>query len=242
MQGKDVNGFARLMLVFVAMATCARSTAYGQDEIRTKLDRKIVFDRPIDAPLGDVTEFLSDRFDVTITFDGDAFSHEKMKIPRHAGIKLRKLQEVTLDTLLRLPLSQAEAVYEVRGNTVVILPDKKDGKRRPFPPLSEARKEAIKKQRAKVAELILNVDMKIDAKLYDIVDYIEDKCQLTIFIDEFAFIATKTDSDVASARVTLERANKPLDSTMKAIMKQINGKYELWGDHIRIVPKDGNES
>src|SRR5262245_23845954 len=86
------------------------------------LSKVVDIERPINASLKDVLEFLSDRFDLTIIVDPVAFknSDPPLENVEETAVKLPKLPGVTLSTVLRLILSPIGGTYLVRRDYIEI--------------------------------------------------------------------------------------------------------------------------
>jgi hypothetical protein len=99
------------------------------------LGQHIDIHRRIEAPLKDVLEFLSDRFGTHAEMDAAEFSGEKRKAPGDSLVVLEEMSDVSLDSAFRSLLKQVASVYEFRGNSMIIVPDQKQGKPRDYAPL-----------------------------------------------------------------------------------------------------------
>ena len=86
--------------------------------LRASLDRVVDIDRPINASLRDVLEFLSDRFDLTIHVDEIAFMRRDPPLENvlETAVKLPKLPGITIHNVLDLllaPLSDRQKVVVI---------------------------------------------------------------------------------------------------------------------------------
>src|SRR5205823_6035346 len=72
------------------------------------------------APLRDVIEFLSDKYEMTILVDTQAFDQQGQKTVEDSPVKLPKMPGVTLSTVLRLLLSQVNGTYLIRRDYIEI--------------------------------------------------------------------------------------------------------------------------
>jgi tetratricopeptide (TPR) repeat protein len=90
-------------------------------ELRDKLNKTVNIEKAIDnAPLRDVIEFLSDKYELTILVDTQAFDQQGQKAVEDAPVKLPKMPGVTLSTVLRLLLSQVNGTYLIRRDYIEI--------------------------------------------------------------------------------------------------------------------------
>jgi hypothetical protein len=100
--------------------------------LRAKLNKPINLEHGIDAntPLKHALEFLSDRYEITILVDEAGFpsvdvveggkSTKLTIVEEH--VRLPKMTGVSLDTVLRLLLSQLHATYLVRRDCLEVVP------------------------------------------------------------------------------------------------------------------------
>lgn len=72
------------------------------------------------TPIGEALDFLSERFDLVVLLDIDAFRNDlKVEDLANQAVALRALNKVTLHTVLRLLLSQVSADYYVQADGVI---------------------------------------------------------------------------------------------------------------------------
>jgi hypothetical protein len=236
-------GSIRLAGTVVLLLACAAGQGFGQNQVKEQLDKSVDIDKAIEAPFRDVAGFLADRFDVKLVVDRDAFKAEKAELPDDKKVKVPKIPNAMLDTALRFMLSQANAVYEVRANQIVIVPNRKNGKPSAFPPVSDARKALIKMQRESLSKLTpLEIERPIEGPFKGILDFICDRFDVTIIVDTLAFEKRTMDENVWDKRVKLSAMKGSFDAILKKTLAQIKGTYELHGDHILIVPFDATKS
>jgi tetratricopeptide (TPR) repeat protein len=90
--------------------------------LKTKLDQRISLEKGIDAntPLKDALEFLSDRYEVTILVDTAAFSQAGQDSVEDKPVRLPKMTQVSLGTVLRLLAGQVDGTYLVRRDYIEI--------------------------------------------------------------------------------------------------------------------------
>jgi hypothetical protein len=95
----------------------------GHRELRQKLDQPITLDKGIEAntPFQDALEFLSDRYQLTILIDQQAFrTEEKPKSIAHEHVGLPKMVGVSLGTVLGKLAAQVGGTYLVHPEYVEI--------------------------------------------------------------------------------------------------------------------------
>lgn len=93
-------------------------------ELRDKLNKPVTLDKGIDpnTPLKDALEFLSDKEDLTIIIDTEAFKAEGLAEVESQAVKLSKMSGVSLGTVLRLLLGQLQVpgTYLIRRDYIEI--------------------------------------------------------------------------------------------------------------------------
>jgi hypothetical protein len=90
--------------------------------LKEKLSKPISLDRGIDAntPLKDALEFLTDRYDITILVDTNAFKAEGQEAVEDQPVRLPKMVGVSLGTVLRLLTGQINGTYLIRRDYIEI--------------------------------------------------------------------------------------------------------------------------
>lgn len=99
-------------------------------EVMKKLEHKVNLDKGIDpnTPLKDVFDFLSDRYELPIRIDQEAFTAAGVDAVEKRGVVLPKMVGVSLEALLRRLLRQIEprdgrfTGYRIEKGTLVITP------------------------------------------------------------------------------------------------------------------------
>jgi hypothetical protein len=90
--------------------------------LRDKMSRPINLERGIDAqtPLKDALEFLSDRYELTILVDSQAFKAEGTDAVEDQPVKLPKMIGVSLGTVLRLLTAQVNGTFLIRRDYIEV--------------------------------------------------------------------------------------------------------------------------
>jgi hypothetical protein len=79
--------------------------------------------RSIEAPLKDILELVTDRYDVTIVFDVAAYRKAKVAVPDDSDTRLRlEAQNTKLDKLLDQLCQPLQAKWEIEDNVILIRP------------------------------------------------------------------------------------------------------------------------
>lgn len=96
-------------------------------ELREKLARPITLDKGIgpSATLNDALEFLSDRYELTIIVDANAFTQIGVQKPEEQSVQLPRMSRVPLATVLRLLLGQVKGdqyvgTYQIRDDYIEV--------------------------------------------------------------------------------------------------------------------------
>src|SRR5262245_22284945 len=95
--------------------------------MREKLATAVTLDKGIDpnTPLKDALEFLSDRYDVTIIVDSNAFAQIGVQKVEEQPVQLPKMSGIPLSTVLRLLLGQVKGdmyagTYQIRDGHIEV--------------------------------------------------------------------------------------------------------------------------
>jgi tetratricopeptide (TPR) repeat protein len=91
-------------------------------EMKNRLGRPVSLDKgfPDNTTLREALEFLSDRYDVTILVDGQAFKAEGTDAIEDQTVKLPRMTNVSLATVLRLLTAQVNGTYLVRRDFIEV--------------------------------------------------------------------------------------------------------------------------
>jgi len=97
----------------------------GHRELRQKLDQPIALEMGIDGntPLRDALEFISDRYQLTILIDEQAFKSQRKEKEKNVGdehVRLPKMNGIPAGTILSLLAAQVDGTYLVRPEYVEI--------------------------------------------------------------------------------------------------------------------------
>jgi hypothetical protein len=219
---------SRQLALALVLCLCA-ATASQADDIRAKLDKRIDIKLAIDAPLKDVIRYLSERYAIKIEVDDNAFEMEKLKDPRDLRASVPKMNTVFFDTVLRLALASCNAVYEVRGDSIIIVPSRNLGKAREFPARSKVQKNAQRELAERATKWEPDVEKEFEAPIKDIVEFLSDRFDVTIVID-YAELR-----GLGNNRARIKAGKTTFDDVMKQILKEVGATYRIEPDHIRIV-------
>jgi hypothetical protein len=114
-----------VLSVWFLSAARLQAGAKKTRELVSKMAMPIDLDKGIDkdTPLRDALEFLSDRYDITMIIDGQAFKDdlEETKIASKP-VLLPKMKAVAFGTVLRLLLDQVGGTALIRSDYIEIVP------------------------------------------------------------------------------------------------------------------------
>jgi hypothetical protein len=198
------------------------------DDVQAKLMKVVDIDKSIKAPCIDVMQFLSDRFDLKIQVDADAFVAEKLEVPSKKSIALPLAPGVCIDTILRLELSQVNAVYEVRKDIIVIIPHTFQGMPRSFPPLTETQKRAQKEFLERLTKKRVEFP-NVNAPITALLEMITHDQNLLIVLEPTQV------GKLAGIKVNFPMGKYTLDEVLRLVVKGTDATYEVHADHVRIV-------
>ncbi|MFL5339332.1 MAG: hypothetical protein ACJ8F7_04115 [Gemmataceae bacterium] len=205
------------------------------------LDTKGSWGKPLDGKLKDILDFLAARYKIEIAVDSQLFTKNEVSALEQTKVSTLKMDGLFVDTMLREILRQANVVYEIRGQTVVVVPTGRDGKLRTFPALTEKQLQAQRELRLRVAKLEVPLERMFEGDLKDILEFISDRFEVPILVDAPSF-KEAAKGDVRTARIKLGLGKQPVPKVLDALMQQIEGRYQIQSDHIRIVPLDKSKS
>jgi hypothetical protein len=226
------------MLVLVAAVP---ATGWAADP-KEQLDKVVDIEKSYEGPTSLLLDYLAERYEVKIVIDKAAFAKEGIKLPNDRTVGTPKLRGFALDTILRLILPQVDAVYEVRGNELVFVPNREGKQRRQFPPISEQAVRQRKAYRERLEKIEVETEKEFDGPLETILEYLSDRNEFSIIVDEYAFQKKLEMSDVEKATVKLKPTKAPLLKVLEELAGQVKGQYEFHRDHVRIVPRNTSKS
>src|SRR5437870_5100500 len=206
--------------------------APADDPLEEKLDKSISLDKPIDknTPFQDAIEFLSDRFNVRITIDKEAFK-KQLQVDNVAElpVHLPRASRVSLALVLRLLASQLHGTYAVKRDRIQIVPLEKGKKlaRRESKEWTEAAKNIRKKLKKPIT---LENGIDANTPVEDAVSFLRDRTDLAIMIDVGAFHREGINNVGDSPMQLPVQKGVALSEVLGKILDQIKGTYEITGD------------
>jgi hypothetical protein len=183
----------------------------------------------VGMPLEKVLEDLGNKYSLKFRFDTEAFQRLRRDDVKVQPVHMPNYSGITLRTILRLLLDQADAHYVVVQDAVVIRPNSKE--KVPVPPPDPGIRRWVDGVRAKLAKRV-TLDKGIDpmTRLDDALEFLGDRYDLTIVIHPkhkqlYARFVQLPPSFGAS-----------LDAVLLALLAQADAHYELWDDTLVILP------
>jgi len=203
---------ASIMLIPVLQAEEKNS---GQ-AIADKLLLSITLEKGIEAntPLKDALEYLGDRYDLTFLINLEAFKEDLSRMDmKDQPVKLPKLTEVRLSTVLRMLLAQVDGTYVIRTDHVEITTLKRAGVGT-FPVIyADFDKRPLEEALQKLAK----------------------RSDLTILLDQGRV------GDKGRTPVTANLKNVPLDTAVRLLADMAELKMVLIGTVIYVTTEENAE-
>lgn len=222
-------------------------------ELQRKLKTLVNLESGIEpnTALRDALDFLYDRFDLPvlpILADVPAFKQLGILQPLDSGVRLPRLSDVRLDTVLYLLASQIQGTCIIRPPVIVITPYQQTldneklapnltlGEMLPPLPMNESQL-LLQRLREKLARPI-QIDDKIpDTPLEDWLHMISDRFELHLVVDDKAFQKDKKE-DILSKPVKLTgMADISLHEALKRSLASIKASYVIHRELLLIVPQ-----
>jgi RNA polymerase sigma factor (sigma-70 family) len=193
-----------------------------------KLEKVTSIDKPIDGGLlKDLLDALSDKYELKIVVDEDAFRKAGNDHVSEKPIMLPSMPGVPLALVLELVTEQVGGTVKVNKDRFVIVP----GRRDVVSVLGPAG-ERLKKLLAQDALLAFE-----KSYLSDLIGFFSDKYGLTVVVDVWAFSKADPATDLFNRRWTLPERTQPLQKWLEQIAKEINGEVIPRDNVVLIVPR-----
>ena len=205
------------------------------DDLHAKRDKPVEIDKAIEAPAKDVLQYFSEIFGVIIEVDARAFATEKLNNPEELKhLVLHKMPVAYLDSVLQCVLWRTQAVYEIRGDKIVIVPNRSQGKPRAFPPFTEAQLKAQGELKQRMVKSTVEIERDLKGSFKGIWCYVEDRFEIPIIIGsthvENVIYYIPTYAEIQKGKYTF-------DELLSGVLDQVDARYEVLPDHIRMVDK-----
>jgi hypothetical protein len=210
--------------------------------LEEKLDKVISLDKPIDKNtcFQDVVEFLSDRFDLRITIDKEAFK-KQLQVDNVAELPVH-LPRVcaSLGLVLQILARQVHGTYAVRRDRIEIVPLAK-GKR----PVRRDSKQ-LAELATKIRESLRKpstLEKGVDTSLKDFVEFLNDRHDLPIIVDVGAFQRKAKAQAIEDMPIKLPaQKDVSVEKVLEKALKQVNATYEITGGAVLIIPAEKQDS
>ena len=195
-----------------------------------ELTKAIDFEKPVERPLHEVIDLLSNTYGLKIEVDKEAFAAEKREFPNDIKAWLPRFPSMHLETALRFALAPADAVFEIRGKTIVIVPNQKQGKAVSFPPHSQAGSQRHKDLLARMAKTV-EMERDVEAPLKDVLEFLQDRFDFTVVL------TPAQARRLGESRVKIDKGEFTVGDILKQTLKQVKSSYLVEPDYIRVVPR-----
>src|SRR5262249_53386538 len=156
-------------------------------------------------------------------------------------IRLPRIKQVRLATVLDTLLMQVNGDFEIRHDVIEVGPNLQRKKK--FERPSDRQKKAEEELRAKLRRRV-TLEKGIDGTVpfADVVAYIADRYDLNIVIDWHGLQKETKVKSVTDHPVKLPKmSGLSLESILRTLLKQVGGSYEIRDNLILIVPPRTNE-
>jgi hypothetical protein len=215
------------MLALVGLATLSLGSASAQPN---PLELLITIDESVkDARLGQVIARLGKTYDLTIQVDEAAFMKPVFGAVSAKLVRLPRMADVPLDFVLEMLAQQVGGTVRLEKDRLVIVP----GKRELASVLRTAGKEVTENLGGAV-----RLERAIDgAPLGDVVEYLSDKCELTIVVEDWSFAKAVMHKSVLDTECTLAAGTRPLQHLLELLAVQVGGRVVVGERLVLIAPK-----
>jgi hypothetical protein len=179
-----------VVLVVIALAgLLLPARAAEDDKPAKKMELRVTFERDLEpgTKLGDVLDFLKDRYEFTWQVDLQAFKSAAVKNINDFEISLPKLKDVRLGTVLQLLLKKVDAVYVLENGIVNIVPKPKENKKTvTITPLETKIEKALRKKLSDT-NVTLKHGIGANTPLKDALTFLSDRYGVNICVDARRF-------------------------------------------------------
>jgi hypothetical protein len=224
--------FLAAILSMVALAGVGRADEKAVAATKLKLAQSINITKPISWTwVKWIVEYFSERCDIKMRVDHDAFRKAKMKDPMDLEACLPKVAGIRFETALRVVLRSAWATYRIGvDGEIVIVPDKIRPLAEILPPPAAWIKETLRTP-------VTNEKPIDGAPLKDLVEFLSDRYETDIMIDIRGFSQRKRGETVEEAEIKLGVfKNVPLEQVLREVAKQVEGTFIVSDELIIVVP------
>jgi hypothetical protein len=191
-------------------------------QIREKLDGPITLENGVDAntKFRDAMEFLSDRYDIALLINTQAFSEATgAENVEDMPVRLPKLVRVSLDTVLTLLMAQVEGAYLIHRDYIEIVPRK-----RAWP----------EEWTPDVRHIVPNVTANFRERALDqALKELADQAGISVILDE------RATGHARSTRVTARFEQSPLDTAV-ALLADMGDLNSVAMDNVLYVTSKAN--
>jgi hypothetical protein len=213
-------------MAFVAAAVVAATgIAAGQPADR---ERPLTIDRTIEsAPLSVVARKLKERHGLTLVVEEGAFRKAGVKDVADKPVRARRLAQVPPALVAELVAQQVGGIARHKGErTFVLVPGE-----RPLVSVLQVPTDQLKK---KLGQNVTFERPVRNAPLHDIAEYLEDKYEVMIVVDEASFPAAGR-KDVEFTQCNMPAGTKTLTAWLTQLADQVGGVAVSGENHIIVI-------
>jgi hypothetical protein len=205
------------------------------------LDQRADLAKPVDIPLRDFLDYISEKYRVTVRLDEAGFKKAGIDKARERHVRLPKLPEVPLALLLEAAASQIGGTVRQSRGEITIAPGKRE-----FTSILGPASDDLKKKLAAKIDISKPVE---NAPLHELIHFFSDQGGATIVVAEWLFPATKPSNagnpadNVAGGmwrfsdvRYNLPAESRSLEKWLDFLATQIKGTVVARENVILIVP------
>lgn len=224
--------YVLLFALFAVAATLTGSAGRAQEkswaeQTREVLTKRLTLDQPLEnVPLRDVLDFLGEKGGLSnVVFDEVSFKKAASADAENRPVKLPRLKNVPVQTLLAMALRQAECTYRLEKDHLLVLPAKSD--------------DAV---RVRAWQDKLNQPVTLEGAphgmvtLAEFLNWLGTKHGLGLVINSAAFRRDAQIDDLGSRPIHIPQVpNQRLGRYLRILLDQVEAVYVVRADHVEIT-------
>jgi hypothetical protein len=194
------------------------------------LDKDVSLDHQLTnrRSIKEALDYVTERCGAKIVIDVEAFKKEKIDGIEQKPVRMSSAKSMRLGLLLDLMVKQANAVCQVHGEEVIVVPLQRNQKRTEMKSSSPKWKEATERVTKKLQRTVtFNKGVGTNTPCQDLLEFLSDRYDMAIVIDFSSF--RKGNEEIpylGDCPVTLAPQRDKLDAVFKSVFKQIGASYE----------------
>jgi len=216
--------------VYLCLCSVAPSPAWAED-VRSKLTQVSATPKAGDKiALEDLILDLAVCYGCKIGIDNNAFAAENRKSAAAVKINVPNVHRLSLDSVLRIVLPKVDAVYEIRDNAVVVVPNTMNAQARSFPPLTAEQIKAQKKLREELATPLEGRDRDRD------IEQQIRRLVLDLMPNQVSSVIDKRLDKAMERVIHINLGRGTTGSLLQKVLDEAGAIYDVQPDYIRIIP------